>query len=263
MSITNTVYTNVINRTIPGTAFAESDINTLVSSYLTSTVSGVTILESHANTANNYKTFSGTITLTLTNPAVTIVNVYSGGTTASGTYPTTASGNNGAGWVQSGTSLLFTNGSYTAFSGAATNNQVPASGANFWVNYTYNSTSYPKFSGSASISLLNPNAMTIFAVYSGNSTASGTYSTTASGANGAGWSQSGQNLVFTNGGYMDFGAAATANQIPSSGSSYWIDYSYLTTSGTTLGTVTEALSFPGLTIGSDVVVPNVANRFAR
>ena len=41
----------------------------------------------------------------------------------------------GAGWWQSGTSLFFTSGYYSSYSGAATEGQIPASGSNFYLTF--------------------------------------------------------------------------------------------------------------------------------
>jgi len=95
---------------------------------------------------------------------------------------------------------------------------------------------------SIQISLINQNVFPytgINAVYSGNNTGTGVFPTTGVGVNGAGWFQSGTTLLWSNGGYVDFSGASAAGQVPMSGATYWVDYSY---SGPDIHTIAVALS---------------------
>lgn len=79
----------------------------------------------------------------------------------------------------------------------------------------------------------------INAVYSGNNTGSGMFPYTGTGINQAGWYQSGNALYWSNGSYADFSGASAAGQVPMSGQTYWVDYSY---SGPDVHTIAVALS---------------------
>jgi len=102
------------------------------------TVTGFTVHEKHVNSGTNYNTLSGTLAVSLSNvPNGAIIAVYSGATTSTGVFPTSSVGALGAGWSQTGNSLVFTNGSQYFFSGASFRGLVPASGADYYVGYTY------------------------------------------------------------------------------------------------------------------------------
>lgn len=99
------------------------------------------ILETHSNVGYS-QTASGSafdiqIPLNLSVLTTGIHNVYSGNNNTSGVFPTTGVGINGAGWFQSGTSLYWSNGSYTNFSGASAAGQIPLSGNSYGVDYSY------------------------------------------------------------------------------------------------------------------------------
>lgn len=97
--------------------------------------SGISVASELHNTANQPYGASGTtFSVALTNtPVASVSLVYSGSTTYSGNN----GGINGAGWTLAGNNIVFSNGTYTNYFAAASGNQVPASGGNFYVNYTY------------------------------------------------------------------------------------------------------------------------------
>jgi hypothetical protein len=70
----------------------------------------------------------------------TILNVYSGNSTSSGSFPATGISASGDGWFQSGSSLIWTNGSATDFAASSGVGTVPASGATYYVAFTYTGT---------------------------------------------------------------------------------------------------------------------------
>lgn len=99
-------------------------------------MSGTTLFSSQSITSVDYLTTSGTASMSLNiSPSTDIFNIYSGASLSSSTYPLSASGTNGAGWYQSGTTIFFTNGSYSNFQQAADANQIPASGSNFYLTF--------------------------------------------------------------------------------------------------------------------------------
>jgi hypothetical protein len=100
--------------------------------------SSAALIEKHVISGVYYGTFSGSVTVPLAHAnAISILNVYSGATAAAGSFPRTATGLSGAGWSPAGSAIVFTNGLINTFSGAALVGQVPVSGADFYVDYTY------------------------------------------------------------------------------------------------------------------------------
>lgn len=96
------------------------------------------LVEKHVISGVNYNTFSGTVTVSPNNSSViSILGVYSGSSASTGSFPQVPNGLSGSGWTTSGPAVVFTNGAYTAFSGAATAGMVPVSGADFYIDYTY------------------------------------------------------------------------------------------------------------------------------
>jgi len=131
-----------------------SDQVTSSNVYSFGTVSGNTILasDSFAGIAIAFNSFSGTLTQALPNlltygvngatiSNVVINNVYSGNSvTGSSTYPLSNVNASGAGWTQSGYNIVWSNGIYTSFSGAATASAMPASGQTYYLAVSYTAT---------------------------------------------------------------------------------------------------------------------------
>jgi hypothetical protein len=103
-----------------------------------STFSSLESVEKHVFSGTNYTTLSGTLAASVNNsPFISILGVYSGSSASTGSFPKSPTGLSGSGWSASGPTVVFTNGAYTSFSGAATAGMVPASGADFYIDYTY------------------------------------------------------------------------------------------------------------------------------
>lgn len=113
------------------------------------TISGTTLLASgsFANIAIATNSFSGTFSqpLSVTNPSgtvsnIVVLNVYSGTTTATALFSGSAVQTSGAGWSQSGSNIVWTNGIYATFSGAASaaaGRTIPISGQSYYFDATY------------------------------------------------------------------------------------------------------------------------------
>lgn len=116
-----------------------------------STLSGVNLTASgsFAGISIATATFSGTFSQTLpilggnNHVSQVVVNaIYSGSTTASNTFPVSSVNSSGAGWTQVGNTIVWTNGTYPAFSGASSaagGRLVPFSGQAYYLNISYNS----------------------------------------------------------------------------------------------------------------------------
>jgi hypothetical protein len=256
-----------------------------------SAVSGSTITNVVGETASitgcNYDAaaVSGVTAVSLSKTPVVLVTAVSG---ASGPYPLSSVDASGAGYRLSGNSLVFTNGMYPSFSGAATDGKVPQSGDTFFATYTYANAAllstyplssadpnnagyrlsgnslvftngmYPAFSGAAAAGKIPLSGVAFYVTYTYSD---GVYPSSSVGTNGAGWYQSGSTLMFTNGYYSTFSAASLANQIPDSGTAFYVDYIFtkVTTSNST-----ESADFTGTdNYGQQIVINNVANRFIR
>jgi len=92
--------------------------------------------ELHVISGVYYGTYSGSVNIPLTLTASSVINVYSG-SALTGTFPPASQGLSGAGWSANGNQITFTNGFINSFSGAALVGQVPVSGADFYIGYTY------------------------------------------------------------------------------------------------------------------------------
>ena len=122
--------------------------NTQVVNY--STVNGTTVLtsDSFANINIAFNSYTGTFAQAV--PAVgngagavggiVVTNIYSTNSTGSPSFPKSTVNPSGAGWIQSGNNIVWANGTYPSFSGAAVALDIPASGATYYVAITYNET---------------------------------------------------------------------------------------------------------------------------
>jgi len=117
------------------------------------------------------------------------------------------------------------------------------------------------FSGTFSQAISIPNTsgtvsnIVILNIYSGTTTATSAFSGSAVQTSGAGWSQNGSNIVWTNGNYPAFSGASSAvagRAIPVSGQSYFFDATYtVSLQSNTVGKVNNSL-FGSLSVGQGV-----------
>jgi len=175
-----------------------------------------------------------------------IVAVYSGVNTSSGKFPTTGNGVDGAGWFQSGTSLIWSNGGYTDFAAASAAGQVPVSGANYFTHYLYTGTlssqSYTQTSARTNLIVPTGNILVGNTLITGINSITGTITYPASGSatgidslgfgkDGSGWVITGTSTT-SGTQYVAWSAVSTgsygwsaATTAPLSGT-YFVDYTF-------------------------------------
>jgi hypothetical protein len=162
---------------------------------------------------------------------------YSGPGNSLYVYPASGSGAFGSGYYLTGSNTI----NWTVAANPYPTSTTPASGATYLANYnfsgstvsgstvleshTFNNT-YVGASGTLTAALDIPYGASITAVYSGAGTGSGLFPQSGTSVSGAGWYQSGNNVLFTSGLISDYAAAASIGDIPASGAPFYVGYNY-------------------------------------
>jgi len=196
-------------------------------------------------------TFSGTgVSSAIQIPNLTTINaVYSGNNDTSGIWVPSFDGS-GQGWIQSGTSLMWTNGGdYNDFAAAIAADSIPDSGVNYYVDYSYTGTASSTLTQNAvrtqvitftgniasgnsfvtGVSNVGVNYVSGTLVYPESGTTTG-YDSLGFGKDGSGWGMTGTTQGSQ---FIDWSAVnptgaygyAYANT-PPTGGSYFVNYSY-------------------------------------
>ena len=141
--------TNVIAWTVAENAYPLSTTPAIGADYHATfdysgtTLSGTTLLPISEESVDYLSTASGTATGTVLNitDGVNIISVYDGTDTGSDTpWSGTGTNSDGAGWYQSGSDLVWTNGTLVDYADAVASGIMPASGASYYVEYEYSGT---------------------------------------------------------------------------------------------------------------------------